>query len=556
MLSRLTVSNLAIVESAEAEFALGLNVLTGETGAGKSILMGALELVLGSRAESSSVREGAKEARVEADFQVPKALIGRIDDVLDEVGLPKCEEGALLVRRTLSCTGGGRAWVNDAATTVATLKKLGRILVDVHGPRANQKILEEGFQREALDSFGGIRGSLIWKEYAAAWEELSRVRGEIAALEAEGVRAEELEMLRYQVDEIEEAKLGADDEDLAERHAAAAHASEIVEAANEVTEALGGDEGAAEVLVRLQAKFAGMARHFSEAEEWQKEAEDLTVRLQELSRSVADAVSKLEADPDELEELDARLSIVNRLKRKYGAVDVAALMKVGEEKRARLEDLENRDAKKEELAKRCQECERRVKAAGEELSKKRKAAAEKLGKAVTKELHGLGFLQAKFGVDLEAVEASASGCEKVVYVFEPNPGEGPRALAAIASSGETARVMLALKTVLAAHDETDLLVFDEIDANIGGEVGEAVGRRMRAVAASHQVIAITHLPQSAVWGERHLVVSKSVSKGRTRTEIREVTGEDRVAEIARMLGGDKQTNVVKRHAEELLSISY
>ena len=554
MLSRLTVSNLAIVERAEAEFAAGLNVLTGETGAGKSVLMGALELVLGGRADSSVVRDGAAEARVEADFEVPKALWGRVGEVLSEAGLPECEEGSLIVRRTLSAAGGGRAWVNDAGTTVATLRKLGRILVDVHGARANQKILEEGFQRGALDSFGGICGGAVWNEYAAAWGELKDVRGELEAMEADGVRADELEMLRFQVEELDEAKLGKDDEDLAERHAAAAHASEIVEAANEITEALGGDEGAAEILVRLQAKFGEMARHFGEAEGWQKEAEDLTVRLQELSRSVADRVSKIETG-DDLEELDARLTVVNRLKRKYGAADIAGLLKVAEEKRARLEDLEGRGERKEVLEKKCAACEAAVKRAGAALTKARKSAAEKLGKAVTKELHGLGFLQAKFGVEVGESAAEATGCDRVAYVFEPNPGEGARELAAIASSGETARVMLALKTVLAAHDETDLLVFDEIDANIGGEVGEAVGRRMRKVAATHQVIAITHLPQSAVWGERHLVVSKSVQKGRTRTVISEVTGEDRVAEIARMLGGDKQTNVVKKHAEELLSIS-
>lgn len=555
MLSRLTVSNLAVVERAEAEFAPGLNVLTGETGAGKSVLMGALELVLGGRSESGVVREGAKEARVEACFVPPKGLAARIGEVLDEAGLPPCEEGELIVRRAIAANGGGRAWVNDAATTVATLRKLGRILVDVHGPRANQKILEEAFQCGALDSFGGISPSAgSGAAYAKAWAELRARRAELERLTADGAGEDELDVLRYQVNEIEEARLTPDDADVAERHAAAAHAAEIVEAANEITEALGGDESVAETLVRLQPKFAAMARHFADAAAWQTECEDLTLRVQELSRSVADAVSRLDADPEAFEALDARLTVINRLKRKYGG-DIPSILETLAQKKTRLESLECRDERLAELRRSVGAAEAAVKKAGVELTKKRRVAAEKLAKAVTKELHGLGFLQAEFGVSLEAVEPEASGCDGVAYLLAPNPGEPPRPLAAIASSGEIARVMLALKTALSAHDATDILVFDEIDANIGGEVGEAVGRRMKSVARSHQVIAITHLPQSAVWGDRHLVVSKSVSGGRTRTVISEVKGEDRVSEIARMLGGEKQTKVVRKHAEELLSLS-
>ena len=555
MLSRLTVSNLAVVERAEADFAPGLNVLTGETGAGKSVLMGALELVLGGRSESGVVREGTKEARVEASFVPPKGLMARIGAVLDDVGLPPCEDGELIVRRVIAANGGGRAWVNDAATTVATLKKLGRILVDVHGPRANQKILEETFQREALDSFGGISPSAgAGAAYAKVWADLRARRTEYEQLAADSAGEDELDVLRYQVNEIEEARLTSHDEDIAERHAAAAHAAEIVESANEITEALGGDESVAETLVRLQPKFAAMARHFADAEAWKTECEDLTLRVQELSRSVADAVSRLDADPEAFEELDARLTVVNRLKRKFGG-DIPSILATLETKKARLEALENRDERLAELRKAMSAAEAAVKKAGADLTKKRRAAAEKLAKAVTKELHGLGFLQAKFEVSLEAIEPEATGCDRVVYLLAPNPGEPPRPLAAIASSGEIARVMLALKTVLSAHDETDILVFDEIDANIGGEVGEAVGRRMKSVAKNHQVIAITHLPQSAVWGDRHLVVSKSVSGGRTRTVISEVKGDDRVSEIARMLGGEKLTNVVRKHAEELLSLS-
>ena len=527
MLSRLSVSNLAVVEKAEAEFAPGLNVLTGETGAGKSVLMGALELVLGGRADSSVVRDGAREAEVEAVFD-------------DHV-----------VRRTVTAAGRTRAWIDDESVSVAELRAFGRRRVDIHGPRANQNVLEEAFQRETLDAYGRTDLAAYSGAYAA-WRALA---DRLAALVSAGGGADEIDLLRYQVNELEEAGVSSDDDDLAERHAAAAHAEEIVETANEVTEALGGDQGAAELLARLQPKFAAIARHLPEAADWVAEAEDLTVRAQELSRSVADAVSRVDADPAAFQEMDARLGVVNRLKRKYRAERPSDLVKILEEKRTRLEDLENRDEKVAELEREVAAAEKSVRAAGAALTKSRRAAGERLAKAVTKELRDLGFLQAKFGVRLAPADPEPHGCDAVAYMFEPNPGEAARPLADIASSGEVARVMLALKSVLAAHDAVGLLVFDEIDANIGGEVGRVVGEKMRAVARHHQVIAITHLPQSAVYGDRHLVVSKGVSGGRTRTRIAEVAGEARVKEIARMLGGEKLTSVVKTHAEELLKLA-
>lgn len=551
MLSRLTVSNLAIVEKAEADFAPGLNVLTGETGAGKSVLMGALELVLGGRADTGVVRDGEKEAKVEAEFTFGSSAASdacaAVKAILDDVGIDFDGE-SLLVRRTVSASGGGRVWVNDSSSTVATLKRLGRALVDIHGPRANQNILEERFQREALDSFAAID----MREYSKAWSSLQGARSRLESLQGEGASENELDMLRYQVDELEGAKITSDDDEIAERHAAAAHAEEIVDAANEITEALGGDGGAADVLIRLQPRFASVAKRMPAASGWAGEAEELTLRIQELSRTVADAVSAIDVDPETMAALDERLTVLNRLKRKYGADDASALLAVLERKRERLESIENRDAKIAELKGEIDRALAEVEVRGAALSKKRKTAGDKLAKAVTAELHDLGFLQAKFSVRLGRIAPESHGCDSVDYMFEPNPGEAARPLSDIASSGETARVMLALKSVLASHDSTDVLVFDEIDANIGGEVGGVVGTKMRSVAACHQVIAITHLPQSAVFGDRHLVVSKAVSGGRTRTRIESVEGEARVREIARMLGGENSTSVVMRHAEELL----
>jgi len=551
MLNRLTVSNLAIVEKAEAEFASGLNVLTGETGAGKSVLMGALELVSGGRADASVVRDGAKEAKIEAEFTFAEsgrsAACRAVREILEDVGIDFDGE-TLSVRRTVSATGGGRVWINDSPSTVATLKRLGRVLVDIHGPRSNQNIMEERFQRDALDSFAGIDMS----GYAAAWTAYQDVLSRLEALQGEDFDADMLDMLRYQVDELERANVTSEDDDIAERHAAAAHAEEIVDAANEITELLGGDDGAAERLIRVSPRISAIAKRLPAAQEWISEVEDLTVRIQELSRTVADAASAVDVDPATMAALDERLTVLNNLKRKYSCANAEALIAVLGEKRSRLESLEHRDERISELKSEAASALAEVERLGEALTRKRKSAAEKLAKAVTSELRDLGFLQAKFSVRIEKRTAESNGCDTVAYMFEPNPGEAARPLADIASSGEIARVMLSLKSVISSHDATDVLVFDEIDANIGGEVGGIVGAKMRSVAGCHQVIAITHLPQSAVYGERHLVVAKSVSGGRTRTNIVAVDGEARVREIARMLGGERSTSVVMRHAAELL----
>lgn len=555
MLERLSVRNLAVVEEADVAFGEGLNVVTGETGAGKSVLMGALSLALGARADAAAVRDGAKEARIEATFRISGAGTERaVGAFLEEAGLPPCEEGVLLVRRTIAAAGGGRVHVNDAASTVQTLRGLGRLLVDVHGPNDHQSLLEERFQRAVLDAYGRVQTA----DYDAAWAALAALRGQAAALREDGEDvAEACARLRDAVEELDAAQLTPEDEDeLPARHAAAAHAAEILACATDATAALAeADDSAAAALVGAGARLREMARYHEAAEAWGEEVERLTVQVQELSREIADAVSRLDADPEALAALDARLSLVQRLKRKYRCADVAALLALREERADRLAALEGRDARLRALADEIAAAEGRVAAAGARLTAARARAAEKLARQITHELRDLGFLKAGFGVGLAPRAPDASGCDAVDFQFAPNPGEPARPLRDIASTGETARVMLAVKAVVAEHDAIPVLVFDEIDSNIGGEVGRAVGEKLRAVAAHHQVVAITHLPQSAVYGARHLVVEKTVSGGRTRSAVRPLEGEARVAEIARMLGGASLTSVVEQHARELLAVA-
>ena len=556
MLRHLRVDNLAIVEHAEAEFGEGLTVITGETGAGKSVFMGALTLALGARADASAVRDGCREARIEAEFDADG-----VGAFLEEQGLPPCEDSVLLVRRVISASGGSRVWINDSATSVQTLRALGDLLVDIHGPNDRRSLVDENFQRDTLDRYGKVDRS----KYDSSWRTLQGLKARRAALEGTVDVADELERLRNSVDELDAAQLTEDDEEpLTARHAAAAHAAEIVEAANAATMALTGDGGAAydggdgavsatDLLVSAGANFREMAKYHAVAGEWSEELEGIITSIQELSRTVEDSVSRIDADPDALQALDDRISLVRRLKRKYMCNAVQDLLALRERRAQKLSDLEDRDEKMRELDIQIAAAEKVVVEMGGRLTAVRKKASAKLGAAVTKELRGLGFLQAGFDVALEPQEPDATGCDRVVYRFEPNPGESARPLAQIASTGEIARVMLAVKAVIAEHDAIPVLVFDEIDANLGGETGRAVGEKLRAVAKHHQVVAITHLPQSAVYGDRHFVVAKAVSGGRTRSAIHAVEGDDRVREIARMLGGENATSVVMRHAKELLS---
>lgn len=550
MITRLSISNLAIIEKAEVDFAPGLNVLTGETGSGKSVIMGAIGLALGARADASSVRDGEDNSRIEAEFEVGEKR-DLVNSVLSDAGLPDCEDGELIIRRVLSGSGVGKVWVNDSRTTLTTLKNLARVLVDIHGARANQSLLEESFQRHTLDKSAKID----LEEYSRAWRELAAKRSEIDSLLSSTASEDELDLLRYQVGELEAARLTLEDEDIEERHAAAAHAEEIVEVASEIADVLGGDYGVAERLISLQPKFNRLKKYFKESDDWANEAEDATIKIQELSRAIADAMTKIDADPAELEELDSRLSVINRLKRKYlknGENTVEALLAVLSAKRERLDSIEGFDIKLAQLRKAESAALETVKKVGAKLSKERSMAGEKLSRLVTRQLRDLGFLKAKFYVDFEKTEPTSGGCEKVCYMFEPNPGESAKPLAEIASSGEIARVMLALKSVLALNDGADTVIFDEIDANVGGEVARQVGEKMRLIGSKRQVIAITHLPQSAVFASRHLVVSKSVVGGRTLTAIKEVVDKERVKEIARMLGGEASMPIVGEHAKELL----
>lgn len=556
MIEELSVRDLAVVEKADIAFGPGLNAVTGETGAGKSVLLSAIGLLAGLRADRSEVRAGAAQADVRARISLPPATLAAVAPLLEAAGLDPCEDGALLLRRTLSAGGSGRCFVNGGPATVQALRRIGEHLVDFHGPHDNQSLLDPAFQLDALDSFGACAAARA--AYAERWSALRALQARAEALRGgdEGAIAREIDLLRYQVREIEEAAPDpeSDGDALRDEYTAATNAARILElgsgACAALTDADGNAVDAVAAAVRALEEMRDLGSR--DAAAWLDELAPLSARLSDLSRDVSSTLSRLDASPERLAELEARMSLVESLRHKYGRTipDVLAFL---ERAKARLAELEGRGELLASIDADVAKADAAVRAAGRTLSDKRRKAAGALAKAVVKELADLGLAKAGFEVRVEPGEPRESGLDAVDFGFAPNPGEPMRPLRQIASSGEISRVMLALKTVLAAHDRIPVLVFDEIDANVGGEIARVVGRKLAALGKTRQILCITHLPQVASCADSHFVVRKEIRGDRTYTSISPVDGEARVDELARMLGGEKLTSVVRRHAAELLA---
>ncbi len=551
MLSRLSVRNLAVVESAEIRFSEGLNVITGETGAGKSVLMGALRLLQGCRADRSIIRTGAEEATVAAVYELSKT--SAIDAVLQEADLPLCEEGVLLLRRTLRADGTGKVRINDCPATAATLRKLAPLLTDIHGPDDNLTLLDESFQLRLLTAYADALSEQ--NTYHHRWETLRKLHAQMQELVGQpGQREAEMTRLRETLADIAAVNPTENDGDaLTEQHAQAANAEAILSAGNQLLAGLSdGDNPLTEQLIAHQRTLHELARVLPEAADWSAELSEIQVRLQELTASLAQRLSLIDAAPETLAYLETRLGQIQRLRRRYGPT-LEDVLRHQKEAQAKLEAFADSDLAVERLKAEIAHASALLLEAGKVLRSKRQAACALLAQAITGELRDLGFLQAAFPITLAPLdEPSPTGLERVLFGFEPNPGEKVRPLADIASSGEIARVMLAIKVILARHDAISTLVFDEIDANIGGETGRKVGLKLRQLAQDAQILCITHQPQAAVYGQHHLRVSKSVSGGRTQALIEPLDADHRIAEIARMLGGEDFTPITRDHALEML----
>ncbi|MES2735290.1 MAG: DNA repair protein RecN [Verrucomicrobiota bacterium] len=550
MLSFIKIRHLALVEDVTWDLRAGLIGVTGETGAGKSIIVGALKLILGERADRSLIRNGQDTCTVEASFHLKDTRA--VDAVLEEAGLEPCQDGELLIKRSISTSGANKQLVNCSPVTIQVLKALGEHLVDLHGPHDHQSLNSQDRQLEMVDKYTGSEDTL--HKYQAAWQQWRAAQSELEDLaNSERSSSQQVDMLRFQAQEIAAASLKpGEEEEIEARHRIAANGARLAEVCAAITARLGEGEGG--ILDALRE----ISRHIHELEkidpgttamfEGFKSAQ---IELTELESSVQEYADDLETDPAELAQLDQRIHTIQTLKRKYGPT-VATILEFQQEAEQRLAKIENRGEELERLEKLVKDRRAEVEKLGRQLSKKRAEAAPKLAKEVATHLADLGFKRSVFETHLSPLsEPARQGLEEVDFQFAPNPGEPLKPLRLTASSGEMSRVLLAVKSALAKQDAVPLLVFDEIDANVGGNIAEAVGHKMASLGSTHQVIAITHFPQVASLAASHFVVTKEIEGDRTKSHIREVADEERIEELARMLGGKLES--AREHARNLLA---
>jgi DNA repair protein RecN (Recombination protein N) len=550
LLSLLRIKNLALVEDLEWELSSGFTAITGETGAGKSIIIGALKLLLGERADKSLVRTGTEACTVEAIFEA--ADFSQLNQRLEESGIEPAHD-ELIVKRSFSLGGSSRQFINGSPTTLTLLKGLGDDLVDLHGPHDHQSLLSPDRQLDLLDRFAHAEAELEeCREQFRAWQAL--VAEEASLRTAESAREQELDLLRHQVNEISAAKLEPDEEDaIVTRYKLASNSRRLIELATAVARTLSeADHAVLNQLAETQRLLRELEKIDPGLAESSTAHAAAVVELTEVARTLDRYAEKLDLDPEQLAQLEQRVTLLETLKRKYGAT-IPEVIAFGEAAAARLRKIESRDLELDRLAQEIAAAKSRLDRAAAALRKARQTAAPKLARSIRHQLADLGFRQSEFEVRLSLQEPRLNGTESVELLFSPNPGEPLKPLRSVASSGEISRLMLAIKSSLAMQDAIPLLVFDEIDANVGGEIANAVGARMRTLAEKHQVLCITHLPQVAAAAASHFVVTKEVARGRTFSELQEVKGKARQEEIARMLGG--KTESALKHAAALLETS-
>src|SRR5580692_1418882 len=583
VLVELRLENYAVIDNAAIEFAPGLNLLTGETGAGKSILIDALALLLGEKASSEVIRAGAQRAVVSAVFESQNGVEDSIANVLERNGLDQSEDGSLIVRREIAAGGKGRAFVNNQAATVAVLRQLAPHLAIIHAQNESILSFDPPARLELLDGFAESQLAPVAAAYAT-WHE---IRARIAELEqGEQDRLRLLDLWKFQKREIEEAKAQAgEDEQLETEKRVLANAEKIYNAAIQAFDLLyEGDTSTSASLRSAQKHIEELARYEPKFQDALAALETARISVEDVGATVRDYAGGIHASPEHLAEVEDRLALLDRLKRKYGPAleDVIAF---GADVARKLSEVENKDEILRQLRAALAKAGTEYLRAARALSKSRQDAARKLEKLVEAEINDLAMKSA-FRIEMTTSEQegnwTSTGIDQVVYMIATNPGEPMRQLEHIASGGELSRVMLALKVSVEAGSNRvsraplrqaqgglspakaggsrtaaqrasqRTVVFDEIDTGIGGRAAEAVGKKLKALARANQVLCVTHLPQIATFADHHFVIEKKERNGRTRTSIRAVVGEERTEEVARMLSGAKLTDTSRKHAEQMI----
>ena len=546
-LRRIALRDFVIVQALELELSGGFSVLTGETGAGKSILIDALQLALGARADAGVVREGAARADISAEFDRPPQLAAW----LEQAGFD--EGDTLLLRRSIDAQGKSRAWINGSPATATQLREAGDLLVDIHGQHAWQSLTRPDAVRSLLDGYAGIsmhKLSGLWQAWRAAQKTLAEARGAQDSLQRERER------LAWQIGEVDKLAPGADEwEELNAGHTRLAHAQGLMDAARSALAALEGQEGAGEDsalsrLARAQSALAGEAHLEPEFRSMADVLASALAQAEDAAHSLHAYLRHADLDPQRLAELDERLGLWVSLARRYKRPpeELPAVLAGWRQSLSQLDaaaDLQALEAAQEQAR-------RAWHAEAQQLSKARAKAAPKLAQAITQAMQGLGMQGGRFEVALETCEPAAHGLEDVAFLVAGHPGSTPRPVGKVASGGELSRIALAIAVTTSRLGEAQTLIFDEVDSGVGGAVAETVGRLMKQLGVDRQVLAVTHLPQVAACADHHLLVSKAAAKGQVSSQVRAVNGEERVSEIARMLGGEKLSATTLAHAREML----
>jgi DNA repair protein RecN (Recombination protein N) len=576
VLSELTIRDFAIIDHLHLRFGAGFNVLTGETGAGKSIIVDAVSLLLGGRGDTTFVRSGADRAHIEGVFQLDTETQGLVNPLLTQDGLEGDDPAILVLAREIRREGRNVCRVNGRAVTLTVLEGIGQNLVDIHGQTEHLSLMRVREHIDLLDRYGDLWS--LREQVASQVEALRAVRRELTALRRdERELARRLDLLQYQVDEIEAARLEpGEEEDLLQERTRLANAEQLRELSDDAYRALyeAGDEQASAVdLLQMAARaLVGLARLDASTNPLAESAEGLSYQVEDLADSLRDYRDQVEFNPRRLNQVEDRLLLIHNLQRKYGE-GIDDILAFAERARRELETIEHSEERIEELEAEEARLLREIGRLGTELSVRRRERGQSLAAGIEAELEELSMARARFSVDLawrddpegafvddRRVAFDLTGLDRVEFLVAPNVGEPLKPLVRIASGGETSRLMLALKTVLAQADRTPTLIFDEIDAGIGGRVGSVVGRKLWGLTASHgdgarrhQVLCVTHLPQLAIYGDMHLQVSKGVVGDRTVTAVRQLDGGDRELEVAGMLGA--VTDRTEASAREMLAAS-
>lgn len=547
MLTSLKIENVAIIESAAIEFGCGLNVLTGETGAGKSIVIDSINAILGERTSRDIIRTGAQSAKVYAVFEDVNAKVRKF---LDENGID-CEDGVLIINRTLSREGKNVCRLNGTPVTVSMLREIGSELIDIHGQHDNQALLSPEKHCGFVDSFAG--NAEIIADYREKYGRLCEVRSKLKKLTTdESSKSQRIDFLTYQIDELEKAEITPGERDeLKARKTLINNSQKVIESLNVAYEALKADGAGIDMITDAESEISDASAYMEALGEASEKITDIRYELEDIAETVRDAMSEVDFDQSELEEIDERLDLLYRLSKKYGNTE-EEMLEYLEKARTELDNIAFSEEKVKELQKQEKEALAETEAAAKKLTESRKSAGEKLSEAICSELEFLDMPNVRFVVKCDDIGLTENGKDEIEFLISANVGEEPKPLAKIASGGELSRIMLAIKNVLAEADGVDTMIFDEIDTGVSGRAAQKIAMKLRSASKGRQVICVTHLAQIAAQGDVHLYISKSVSDGKTYTNIKSLIEEDRVAEIARIMGGMEITKLQLESAREML----